>query len=205
MSMAVIHLGYLFFLIACVICTIKIAFVYKENQNFVSILLMLWFIVGIFVNLFGIINVLYPGAFEIGLNLSVLYWIIMISTILFYIINFKELLLVPITIAGVITLQFFFDVEIFLLNIRIFQQIISIIPIVGFIYLAIKKKDGKSLSFAIGLILSAVAGMVFNLNTYVSGTLSALVGIVLILGIFGVFDAIFEYKKEEKTWIEQQL
>lgn len=205
MSMAIIHLGYFIFLIACFICAVKISFVYKKNQNFVSVLLMLWFLLGIFVNIFGIINVLYPGIYEIHINLSLFYWIAMISMIFFYIVDLKQLLLIPITIALVINLQLFFDVDIFLLNIKIFEQGMSLVPIVGFIYLTIKKKDGKSFAFATGLILSAIAGIIFNLNTYISGTLSALVGIILILGIFGVFDAIFEYKRAEKTWIEQQI
>lgn len=170
-----------------------------------SILLMLWFGVGIIINLFGIFNVVYPGLYEIPVNLSLLFWIAMISTIFFYIVNLKELILVPITISLLVTLQIVFNMDVFLTNVRVFQQTMSFVPIIGFLYLTFKKKDGKSFAFAVSLILSAVAGMIFNFNTYISGTLSAIVGIVLVLGIFGIFDAIFEYRRNESTWIEQQM
>jgi flagellar biosynthesis protein FliQ len=166
---------------------------------------MLWFAIGIVINLFGILNVVYPGVYEIPANLSLLFWIAMISSIFFYIINLKELLLVPITITLLVTLQIVFNVDIFFANLRIFQQTLSFVPIIGFLYLTIKKKDGKSFSFTVSLILSAVAGIILNINSYVSGTLSAIVGIVLVLGIFGIFDSIFEYRRNESTWIEQQM
>ncbi|MHA1270539.1 MAG: hypothetical protein ACTSPY_12175 [Candidatus Helarchaeota archaeon] len=205
MSIAIMHLGYFMFSIVSIICAIKIGFTYRKNKNIASILLIVWFIIGFFIGIFGIFDVVYPNVYKIMLETSLVYYITILITILLYILDFKLGLLIPMTIMGVNTVQYFLNLDYYILVIILYLQIMSFIPVIGFYYISFVKRDGKSFSFATSLVLLVISGMMFKYNTYITGSLTIISSIILLLGIFGMFDNIFELKKHKKTWIEQQF
>ncbi|MHA1270536.1 MAG: hypothetical protein ACTSPY_12160 [Candidatus Helarchaeota archaeon] len=191
----IFDMGYIIYSIVCIICSIKITLVYKKHKNFVSILLSIWFIVGFFFGIYGMINVLFPKVYIYEFNTVALLYLVVLSTILFYILNIKEGYFVPLTIFGVLLFQINYNLDLYLLNLHIFQVITVIILAVGYVYLTIKKKDGKSLSFVICLVLSAIVIPISQINLYVSGIFMVVISIFLLLGMFGIFDKLLKSSK----------
>ena len=201
----ILHLGFLIFALAMIVCIVKVFLVYKNNRNFASILMILAFATGFFLAMFSILQTVEPLLFRNFFLGALLFYNAALLTIVFYIIDLRELLLVPFSITVLIAVQSLVSYEVYETFRLYLTTSMGMITIIGFMYLALKNKDGKSLSFSIHLIIIVFAGILSPTMQTISAFLYILGSAIIVLGIFGVFDRVMLYKKQNITWIEQEL
>ena len=134
-----------FFAVIEIICAIKVATVYKEKRNFVSILMICWFAVGVGVGIFAVMTVLNRPLYEGTFYLVLITFIMILIMILLYMLDLRKPLLIPVAILIVTVIIFLISPEIYEVTHRILLYSLGFIPIVGFFYLTFKNKDVKSL------------------------------------------------------------
>ena len=205
-SLNILIIAFLVFIIVEILCIIKISLVYKQNKNFVSILLILWFILGIILSLLTFYRLYEPLYYTNYFWMSLVLYIATMSTILFYILDIRELFYVPIFIAAVVLLQIFVSMEAFDINQSMFVQIGGMVPLIGFFYLAKKNKDGKSFGMAFHFTFNFMNGIFINANIlFLAAIFQYSADLFLGLGIYGIFDKLLLYEKGKKAWIEEQF
>ncbi len=205
MGEMMLHLGFLIFAFAMIVCSVKVLLVYKKNKNFASILMILAFATGFFLAMFSILQIVEPTLFRNFFLGALLFYNAALLTIVFYIIDLRELLVVPFSITVLIAVQSLVNYEVYDTFRLYLTSSMGLITIIGFMYLALKNKDGKSLSFSIHLIVIVFGGILSPTMQTVAAFLYILGSAIIVSGIFGLFDKVLLYKKQEITWIEQEL
>lgn len=201
----IIHLAFLIFSIAMVICSIKVSLVYKRNRNFASILMIISFLFGFALAWFAILQELNPALFREFFLGTLLFYNAALLTIFFYIVDFREVIAIPFTITIFITTQFFLSVEVYAMSRSVLNSLLGVITIIGFLYIGLKNRDGKSLGFSIHLLVLTIAGVLTPITAVLAGIFYFLGAGIILLAIFGMFDKMLVYEKQGVTWIEKEL
>ncbi len=160
---------------------------------------------GALVGIFSIIQMIIPGFIDEFFYFALLFYIAGLATIFFYIVDIRELTLVPLVVTLIVSLQSLIDIEVYHIMRSIILNVGGLIPIIGFFGLAIRNRDGKSLGFSVNLLLLTFAGILTPTNPFFAGALYISAAIVLLLGIFGSFDRVLIHEKRAVTWIEKEL
>ncbi|NHI93819.1 MAG: hypothetical protein EAX96_15130 [Candidatus Lokiarchaeota archaeon] len=196
------------------ILSVKLYLTYRERKNILTILLTGFFVFLVsmallyfFIELFELhtVQLLYWNGTTL-ITTILIYMLAYLLTISLYILEVKILYLIPFTVSfELMILGILIQEEIFLI-VRMITLIIYTIPTLClFLYLAIKNKDGKSLGFVIFLGIMLITGPITRYLGDNTGFLYLSAWIILFIGNFGIFDKIFQRKKEEKTWIEENI
>jgi len=188
-----------------ILCSIKVGLVYRKNRNFVSILLIIFFCIGFCLAIFAILRISFQDLYERPFSLTLFFYMVVLTTILFYIFDIREIILIPFTIAFMVTLLFFINLEAFDTIRHLFIQTMGLIPIIGFFYLGFQDNDGKSFGMGIHWVLLFISGIFTFVNPILSGIISICGSFFLLIGIFGIFDKILHYERRKKMWIEEQF
>ena len=207
MSEQMLIASFYFLSIISFACCVKIGHVYVKNQNPLSLIMILSFIAS------GILGYFWPLALYINkeqyyliVRIFLLFYIAGLAATVFYIIDIKQLVIIPLVITIIIAFQAFISIDGFLTNAKIYQYTLGMIPIIGFFYLAFKNRDGKSLGMAIHFILITMGGITLQRDVLSSAILYFVAGLIQALSIFGALDGMFKKKNKKKvSWIEKKL
>lgn len=192
----ILHLSFVFQAITWTILTVKVLNSYRKNKNFVSVLIGIAFIMGIILSIFSPLNIEQPEIYSRYFDVAIMFYTAGLGTIVFYVLDWKYLILAPFTITIIASLQYFIDYNAYDMNVTAFNFSMGWLPLVGFFYLAFKNKDGKSLSMGMQLIFIIYGGIMANTNYMLAAILTIISSIILLIGFSGGFDRVFKRKEE---------
>jgi hypothetical protein len=205
MSVILLHFSYVFQAITWGILTIKVLSAYKENKNFVSILIGIAFIAGVVLSIFAPLQMEQPEVFGNYFEGALVFYIAGLATIVFYILDWKYVVLAPFAIAAIASLQYFISPEAYDINTSLINYTMGFLPIFGFLYLASKNKDAKSFSMGLQIIFIVIGSILTDYSFMIAAILTFVSSGILLVGFFGGLDRFFRQKEEAEEAIEQEV